>query len=84
MDFRVTLLPDAAQRSVIHGSKAVGEPPFMLALSAREALRDAVAAFGARGGVVTLPSPATHEALYHAVRARLRREVASEMRDAAE
>ncbi len=84
MDFRVTLLPDAAQRSVIHGSKAVGEPPFMLALSAREALRDAVAAFGARGGVVTLPSPATHEALFHAARARLRREVASELRDAAE
>jgi xanthine dehydrogenase molybdopterin binding subunit/xanthine dehydrogenase small subunit len=82
MDFRVALLPDAAQRSVIHGSKAVGEPPFMLALSAREALRDAVAAFGPRGGVVTLPSPATHEALFHAVRARLR--ATGELRDAAE
>jgi xanthine dehydrogenase molybdopterin-binding subunit B len=56
--------------------------PFMLALSAREALRDAVAAFGARGGVVTLPSPATHEALFHAVRARLG--ATGELRDAAE
>ena len=28
------------------GSKAVGEPPLMLAISVREAIRDAVAAFG--------------------------------------
>ncbi|MFO0603997.1 MAG: xanthine dehydrogenase molybdopterin binding subunit [Polyangiales bacterium] len=82
MDFRVALLSDAAQQSVIHGSKAVGEPPFMLAISAREALRDAVAAFGAPGGQVPLPAPSTHEALYHAVRARLDRR--DEARDAAE
>jgi xanthine dehydrogenase molybdopterin binding subunit/xanthine dehydrogenase small subunit len=71
IDFRVTLLTEASQPDVVHGSKAVGEPPFMLAISAREALRDAVAAFGAPGGQVPLPAPATHEALYHAVRARL-------------
>ena len=70
-DFRVHLLPDAPQPGVIHGSKAVGEPPLMLALSVREALRDAVAAFGQRGGQVHLPSPATHEALYLAVQRRL-------------
>jgi xanthine dehydrogenase molybdopterin binding subunit/xanthine dehydrogenase small subunit len=40
-DFRVTLLPRAANAGAIHGSKAVGEPPFMLAISVREALRDA-------------------------------------------
>ena len=34
---------------VVHGSKAVGEPPLMLAISVREALRAAVAAFGAGG-----------------------------------
>ena len=34
LDFRVQLLPQAAQPGVIHGSKAVGEPPFMLALGA--------------------------------------------------
>jgi xanthine dehydrogenase molybdopterin-binding subunit B len=43
----------------------------MLALSVREAIRDAVAAFGAAGGEVPLPSPATHEAILAAVRARL-------------
>ena len=38
----------------------------------REAIRDAVAAFGAPGGEVELPSPATHEALWHAIQTRLR------------
>ena len=71
-DFRVTLLPDAAQPGTIHGSKAVGEPPLMLAISVREALRDAVAAYGAPGGLVDLPAPATHEAIWHAIQTRLR------------
>jgi xanthine dehydrogenase molybdopterin binding subunit/xanthine dehydrogenase small subunit len=69
--FRVAFLENAAQDGVIHGSKAVGEPPLMLALSVREAIRDAIAAFGAAGGEVPLPSPATHEAILAAVRARL-------------
>jgi xanthine dehydrogenase molybdopterin binding subunit len=72
-DFRVTLLREAHQPGVIHGSKAVGEPPLMLAIAVREAIRDAVAAFGERGGEVPLPCPATHEAIFHAVRARLDR-----------
>jgi xanthine dehydrogenase molybdopterin-binding subunit B len=71
-DFRVRLLPRAAQGNTIHGSKAVGEPPLMLAIAVREAIRDAVAAFGKPGGEVDLPSPATHEAIFHAVNARLR------------
>ncbi len=62
-DFRVNLLTDAAEEKVIGGSKAVGEPPFMLAMSVREALRDAVGAFG-NGGRVELPSPATGEAIF--------------------
>ena len=69
VEFRVTLLPRAAQEGTIHGSKAVGEPPLMLALSVREAIRDAVAAFGPSGGEVRLPSPATGEAIFAAVRA---------------
>ena len=69
-DFRVALLPFAPQKNTIHGSKAVGEPPLMLALSVREALRDAVAAFGEPGGQVALASPATHEALFFAVQKR--------------
>jgi xanthine dehydrogenase molybdopterin binding subunit/xanthine dehydrogenase small subunit len=68
--FNVALLENAAQDGVIHGSKAVGEPPLMLAISVREAIRDAVAAFGAPGGEVPLPSPATHEAILAAVRTR--------------
>jgi xanthine dehydrogenase molybdopterin-binding subunit B len=55
---------------VIHGSKAVGEPPFMLAISVREAIRDAVAAFGAPGGEVPLASPATAEAVFWAIQRR--------------
>ena len=48
--FNVALLSKATQPNVIHGSKAVGEPPLMLAISVREAIRDAVAAFGETGG----------------------------------
>lgn len=65
--FNVTLLPDAAQKKVVHGSKAVGEPPFMLAISVREAIRDAVAAFGSGGREVLLASPATCEAIWRAI-----------------
>jgi xanthine dehydrogenase molybdopterin-binding subunit B len=72
-DFRVRLMPNAAQPGVIHGSKAVGEPPLMLAISVREAIRDAVAAFGEPGGPVELPSPATCEAIFFAVRKRIAR-----------
>ena len=63
IQFNVKLLPDAAQHNTIHGSKAVGEPPFMLAISVREALRDAIAAYGTKGQI-NLPSPATNEAIY--------------------
>ncbi|MCU0686059.1 MAG: xanthine dehydrogenase molybdopterin binding subunit [Polyangiaceae bacterium] len=70
---RVQLLPRATQAETIHGSKAVGEPPLMLALSVREAIRDAVAAFGEAGGEVDLPLPATHEGIYLAVQQRLAR-----------
>jgi xanthine dehydrogenase large subunit len=64
--FNVNFLTRAAEPGVVFGSKAVGEPPLMLAISAREAIRDAVAAFGA-GGVVELESPATPERVYWAV-----------------
>jgi len=66
--FEVRLLERATEPDVIYGSKAVGEPPFMLAISAREALRQAVAAFGdGRPGVVELASPATPEAVFWAL-----------------
>src|SRR6266853_64169 len=65
--FNVNFLERAAEPGVVFGSKAVGEPPLMLAISVREALRDAIAAFG-NGGVVTLDSPATPERVFWAVR----------------
>lgn len=69
--FNVNLLKNAAQKTVVYGSKAVGEPPFMLAISVREAIRDAVAAFNGNGnGEVPLASPATCEAIWTAIRNR--------------
>ena len=69
--FNVDFLQNSSQSNVIHGSKAVGEPPLMLAISVREAIRDAVAAFGIPGGEVVLPSPGTCEAIFMAIRKRL-------------
>ena len=45
----VALLTRAHEEGAVYGSKAVGEPPLMLAFSVREALRQACAAFGHRG-----------------------------------
>ena len=42
-DFRVHLFERATESGVVYGSKAVGEPPLMLAFSVREALRQAAA-----------------------------------------
>jgi xanthine dehydrogenase molybdopterin binding subunit len=70
MEFNITLLPNAANDKAVHGSKAVGEPPLMLAFSVREAIRDAVANFGKPGGQVPLASPATGEAVWRAIQGR--------------
>src|SRR6476660_9475955 len=66
-DFRVTLLERAHEDGAVYGSKAVGEPPLMLAFSVREALREAVAAFGPPGHQVELGCPSTPEAVFWAV-----------------
>jgi len=72
-DFRVRLLENAPNpKQTIGRSKAVGEPPFMLAISVREAARDAVAAFGPGGRQVRLASPATGEAIFRAIREQRR------------
>ncbi len=65
--FNVALLDKAHEEGVVYGSKAVGEPPLMLAFSVREALRQAVAAFGPEGSSVQLASPATPEAVFWAI-----------------
>jgi len=71
--FNVKFLQNATEKSVVFGSKAVGEPPFMLAISVREAIRDAIAAFGESRGEVRLASPATCEAIFMAIQSRLKR-----------
>jgi xanthine dehydrogenase molybdopterin binding subunit len=74
-DFRVGLLGSAAQDDVIHGSKAVGEPPLMLAISVIAALRHAIAAFGETKVEPRLAIPCTPEAILRAIedmRARAR------------
>ena len=65
--FNVNFLKNATQKSVVYGTKAVGEPPLMLAISVREAIRDAVAAFGENNSEVKLDSPATCEAIFTAI-----------------
>ncbi|MEU4392208.1 xanthine dehydrogenase molybdopterin binding subunit [Kribbella sp. NPDC023855] len=65
--FNVHLLEKAHEDGAVYGSKAVGEPPLMLAFSVREALRQAAAAFGPPGTSVDLASPATPEAVYWAL-----------------
>ena len=65
--FEVELLEKAAQEGVIYGSKAIGEPPFMTAISVREAIKDAVAAFASKNNPVELALPATPEAILEAI-----------------
>jgi xanthine dehydrogenase large subunit len=47
--------------ATIHRSKAVGEPPFMLAISVFSALTEAVAAVAPGKGLPHLDAPATPE-----------------------
>ena len=67
--FKVDLWPEPNREDNVFGSKAVGEPPFMLAISVYEALRDAVAQARADGAVVHLVAPATAENVLNALTA---------------
>jgi xanthine dehydrogenase large subunit len=58
--FRIDFWPEPNREDNVFGSKAVGEPPFMLAISVWEALRDAVAS-GHPQQPVQLDAPATPE-----------------------
>jgi xanthine dehydrogenase large subunit len=75
-DFRVTLFRGAPNREPVVGrSKAVGEPPLMLAISVFHALRDAVAAVEGGRLAPRLDAPATPERVLLAIeelRARAR------------
>ena len=65
--FKVELWNAANTEDNVFGSKAVGEPPFMLAISVFEALRDAVAHARSDGKPVHLNAPATPEHILQAL-----------------
>ncbi|CAM5770318.1 xanthine dehydrogenase molybdopterin binding subunit [Bosea minatitlanensis] len=66
--FNVHLLENAPNREpTIHRSKAVGEPPLMLAISVLQALSDAVASVGDHRICPRLDAPATPERVLDAV-----------------
>ncbi len=62
-DFRVALLEGVPNPNVIRKSKAVAEPPFMLALSAWLAIKDAVSAVGNHEYEPEFSLPATVEVI---------------------
>ncbi len=63
---RVDFWPEPNREDNVFGSKAVGEPPFMLGIAVWEAIRDAVAATRKDGRVV-MNAPATPERVWRAL-----------------
>jgi xanthine dehydrogenase large subunit len=66
--FKVDLWHEPNREDNVFGSKAVGEPPFMLGISVFEALRDAVAQAKGPGATVQLTAPATAENVLKALK----------------
>jgi xanthine dehydrogenase large subunit len=64
---KVDLWPEPNREDNVFGSKAVGEPPFMLGISVWEALRDAVAQARGDGAPVQMDAPATPERVLRAL-----------------
>ena len=65
--FKVDLWPEPNREDNVYGSKAVGEPPFMLAISVYEALKAAVASGRGGDSIVKLTAPATAENVLRAL-----------------
>jgi xanthine dehydrogenase molybdopterin binding subunit len=65
--FHVELLKGYPNPNTIRQSKAVGEPPFMLALSVWLAIKDAISAVGSHKYEPSLNIPATHEKILIAI-----------------
>src|SRR6266436_378133 len=65
-DFRVALFDGVNRENTIYRSKAVGEPPLMLAISVFAAIADAIHSLAPRCPV-RLDAPATPESILHAV-----------------
>ena len=66
-EFTVTLLERAHEDGAVHGSKAVGEPPFMLGISVLEALSMAAASVAEYRIAPRLDAPATPERVLMAI-----------------
>ena len=66
-DFRVALFNHNKLPDSIHQSKAVGEPPLLLAFSVFFAIRDAIASIGQHQYHPPLQAPATAEAILNAI-----------------
>ena len=76
--FRVTLWKRGENvEETIHRSKAVGEPPLMLAISVLHAISDAVSSLSGGRLLADLDAPATPERILAAVEDMTRREVGS-------
>jgi len=68
--FNIALYEDGENtKDTIHKSKAVGEPPLMLAISVFSAITDAVASIGNYKTLPDLHAPATPEAILRAITA---------------
>jgi xanthine dehydrogenase large subunit len=63
----IDLWHEANREDTVGGSKAVGEPPFMLAISVFEALRDAIGATRPGSTPIRLDTPATPERVLNAI-----------------
>ncbi len=71
--FKVDLWPEPNREDNVFGSKAVGEPPFMLAISVYEAIRNAVASNRTSPEPVRMNAPATAEEVLGALQKRAAR-----------
>jgi xanthine dehydrogenase large subunit len=65
-DFRIALWDGPNRAATVYRSKAVGEPPLMLAISVFNAIADAIHS-RAPGRPVALDAPATPEAILRAI-----------------
>ena len=77
-DFRMQLLERPNREETIHRSKAVGEPPLMLAISVFRAISDAISSIADYRVLPHLDAPATPERVLFAVEELLARTEAAE------
>ena len=75
--FNVELYNQDNTEETIHKSKAVGEPPFMLAISTWCAIRDACSSLSNYQYSPSLPAPATNESVFFAAEDALKNKMTS-------